>query len=178
MNPFTWNDKYSLGCPDIDDEHKALFRMAEQLYDAIRNATGQTELTTLFAKLASYTRFHFEDEEALMRGSGYPEYEQHCREHGKLTAKVSMLEWQFRNGHANVDIATVHFLRDWLQHHVCGADQRVADHLKQTRVEECDGDKTRDPSTSSSELKSTTRHRFSQSAKLDRDETASCGMQE
>ena len=133
MNPFTWNDKYSLGCPDIDDEHKALFRMAAQLHEAIGNGTSQKELTTLFAKLVSYARFHFEDEEALMRRSGYPEYERHCREHANLTAKVCLLEWQFRNGHANVDIATMEFLSSWLQHHVCSADQRVSEHLKQGR---------------------------------------------
>ena len=134
MNPFVWKDQYSLGYPDIDDEHKALFRMAEHLFDAIGNGTAQGELTALFAKLASYARFHFQDEEALMRGSGYPDYEQHCREHERLTAKVSLLEWQFRNGDANVDIATMDFIRDWLQHHVCGADQRVAEHLKKTRT--------------------------------------------
>jgi hypothetical protein len=26
MNPFDWNDDYLVGCPDIDGEHKALFR--------------------------------------------------------------------------------------------------------------------------------------------------------
>ena len=98
MNPFAWKDDYSVGCPDIDDEHNALFRMAEQLFDAINNGTATSDLTTLFARLASYARFHFEDEEALMQRSGYPEYEQHRREHFNFTAKVSTLELEFRNG--------------------------------------------------------------------------------
>jgi hemerythrin-like metal-binding protein len=74
---------------------KALFRMAEQLFDAIKCRTTTSELSSLFARLASYARLHFEDEEALMRSSGYPEYEQHRREHFNFTSKVSTLEWEF-----------------------------------------------------------------------------------
>ena len=133
MNPFAWNDEYSLDCPDIDEEHKALCRMAGHLYDSIQNGTAQQELATLFARLASYVLFHFEDEEALMRRCRYPQYEQHCREHLKLTGKIGMLEWQFRNGHANVELAAMELLKTWLENHVCREDQRVAEHLRRSK---------------------------------------------
>ena len=85
MNQFEWSEKHSVGCPDVDDEHKALFRIAQELYDAIHEGTARAELTSLFDRLASYTRFHFANEEALMRKTGALDYDQHCREHRKFT---------------------------------------------------------------------------------------------
>lgn len=72
MNPFTWNDNHSVGHPEIDAEHRALFRIAEELYDDIEDGTALYRLGGLMARLDSYSRFHFESEEAFMRRTTSP----------------------------------------------------------------------------------------------------------
>jgi hemerythrin len=127
---FAWTDDYSLGRPDIDREHKALFRIAQELNEAMLRGDAHEELASLFARLVAYTRFHFSNEEALMRVANYPDTAGHIDEHDRLTAKVAALERQFEDGNATVTEETMKFLRRWLHHHILGTDQRVAVHLR------------------------------------------------
>ncbi|MGA2186049.1 MAG: bacteriohemerythrin [Bryobacteraceae bacterium] len=127
---FAWSDEYSLGQPDIDREHKALFRMAQELNEAMLRGEAQEELAGLFARLAAYTKFHFTNEEALMRAAHYADAASHAREHNQFTAKVAALEREFEDGQATVTRETMQFLRGWLNHHILGTDQRVARHLR------------------------------------------------
>ena len=127
---FVWTEQYSLGQPDIDREHKALFRMAQQLNEAMLRGDAQAELAGLFARLVAYTKFHFTNEEALMRGTNYPDTASHVREHDQFTAKVAALEREFENGKTTVTAETMEFLRGWLGHHIVGTDQRMARHIR------------------------------------------------
>jgi hemerythrin len=125
---FVWKDEYSLGQPDIDREHKALFRIAQSLNEAVERQEAQIELAGIFARLVSYTRFHFSNEESLMRRTNYPDTARHIKEHDRLTAKVAALERQFEQGEASVTEETMEFLHRWLKHHILGTDQHVAKH--------------------------------------------------
>jgi hemerythrin-like metal-binding protein len=127
---FVWKEEYSLGQPDIDREHKALFRMAQELNEAMLRTDAQKELAGLFARLVAYTMFHFSNEEALMRAANYPDTASHVREHDRLTAKVAALEREFEHGKATVTTETMEFLRRWLDHHILGTDQQVASHIR------------------------------------------------
>ena len=126
---FVWRDEYALGRPEIDREHQALFRIAQELNAAMSAGHAQDELAAIYARLVAYTRFHFANEEALMRSAGYSDLAQHAREHDRLTAKVARLEREFEEGSAAVTAETMEFLRRWLKHHILGADQKVAKHL-------------------------------------------------
>ena len=129
MNPFTWNDNHSVGHPEIDADHRALFGIAEQLYDEIQNDSAQSTVGGLLSRLDSYARFHFEAEEALMRQAGSPEHAQHRREHEAFASMVS----QLTSRSAEIANALMEFLRNWIEQHTCGTDRRMADHNK--RVE-------------------------------------------
>ena len=129
---FAWQPEYSLGQPDIDREHKALFRIAQELNEAMLRGDAQGELSGIFARLVAYTKFHFSSEEALMRAANYPDAAIHVKEHDRLTAKVGALERQFEQGEAAVTADTMMFLRRWLDHHILGTDQKVARHLRRS----------------------------------------------
>lgn len=133
MNPFAWNDTHSLGLPEIDSEHRALFGIAERLYDDMGTGVGKDGLAGLFARLAAYARFHFENEEALMRRTGFPGYADHRREHEKFSATVSSLERLLETGSVDLPGSLVEFLQSWLGQHVGGSDRRMAEYLVRKR---------------------------------------------
>ena len=126
---FVWKDGYSFGQPDIDREHQALFRIAQELNEGVERGDAQEKLAGIFARLVAYTKFHFSNEEQLMRQENYPDAARHIGEHNRLTAKVASLERQFEQGEAAVTEDTLEFLRRWLDHHILGTDQMVARHL-------------------------------------------------
>jgi hemerythrin len=129
QDAFAWKREYSLGQPDIDREHQALFRIAQELNQAMLRGDAHQDLAGMFARLVAYTKFHFSNEEALMRRANYPDTSSHIEEHDRLTAKVAALERQFEEGKATVTNETMKFLRRWLDHHILGTDQRVARHI-------------------------------------------------
>ena len=43
MSIVAWKDAYSLGMPEIDDQHKVLFELINELWDAIvKRASAET----------------------------------------------------------------------------------------------------------------------------------------
>jgi len=130
MGLFAWNDMYSLEHPQIDREHQALFAMAEQLHQAMLDGSGATVLRDLLAKLINYTQVHFSHEEALMRQNAYPGMAAHVAEHRQLAEQVVDLQKKYAAGKLTISMETMHFLRDWLDHHIRRSDQRVAQHIR------------------------------------------------
>jgi hemerythrin len=130
MGLFAWSDAYSLEHPQIDREHQALFAMAEQLHQAMLDGSGATVLKDLLARLINYTQVHFSHEEALMRHYQYRGLDTHAAEHRKLTEQVLDLQRKYAAGKLTITMETMHFLRDWLDHHILQSDQRVAQHIR------------------------------------------------
>jgi len=130
MNSFSWNDKHSVGLPEIDADHCALFRIAEQLYENIENGTAQDKLNGFLARLDSYTRFHFESEENLMRRTHFPGYAQHRLEHEGFAARLSYLKRFARSGNTDAAKALMDFLQYWIEQHTCREDHRMVEHSR------------------------------------------------
>ena len=118
-----------LAALEIENEHRALLRVAEDLRNEITKGMETKRLDSVFARLTSYARFHFENEEALMRRTRYPGYEEHRREHDTFVARVASLEGLFEIGEAKVPEALEEFLRTWLEQHMAGPDRRLAEYI-------------------------------------------------
>jgi hemerythrin len=131
---FVWDDGYLLGDPDIDSEHRALFRLAQTLERAVEEQRETAELESLLAQLAAYTRFHFTGEEALMRKVGYPGLAQQQAEHRTLTDKVEALAADLAKGSPKAGRAVLQFLDRWLESHLTTADRAFGDFLKAKRT--------------------------------------------
>ena len=129
MSPSSSSVYHSVGLPEIDAEHRALLRLAEQLYNDIDTGVAKDTLPSVLASLAAYAGFHFENEETLMRQTGFPEYEQHCQEHATFVSTVSQLKALCRSESADIAGLT-EFLRSWIEQHMCGADHRMVDHVR------------------------------------------------
>jgi hemerythrin-like metal-binding protein len=126
---FPWKDEYSTGITEIDDQHKSLIKMINDLYEAMQDGSGGAMLTPLLVALADYTENHFTTEERYMAEADYAEIDEHRREHAQMTAKVAELTHKHRSGKAAISIQTLMFLRDWLTRHICGTDKRMAPSL-------------------------------------------------
>jgi len=130
MGLFSWSDAYSLEHPQIDTEHRALFALANELHEAMRNGSGSLVLKDLLSRLINYTRVHFAHEESLMRHYQYPAMNPHVAEHRKLTEQVLELQQKFEAGKLTITMETMHFLRNWLERHILQSDQLVARHIR------------------------------------------------
>jgi len=130
MSLFQWDESYSVGHLEIDAQHKRLFQLAEDVHAAMAAGKGKQMLSQTLANLINYTKSHFSSEERLMQRYGYPELPQHKAEHDKLTAQVLTFQNDFNAGRAVFSIDLMHFLKNWLAHHIGKVDQKVASYIK------------------------------------------------
>jgi hemerythrin len=118
MGLFAWQDEFAVGTAEIDSEHRALFRLAEELHESILNGAAEDDLEAIYARLAAYTREHCENEEAILRKQDGCDIQELSREHQRFTAKVNALERRLEKKQARLDVETMRFLRSWLDRHI------------------------------------------------------------
>jgi hemerythrin len=134
MALITWNDNYSVKIKQIDDQHKKLINMLNELHDAMKVGKGKEVLEKILAGLIQYTVTHFAEEERLMKLHNYPDYVQHKKEHNLLMIQVNDVQKQYREGNAVLSQAVMTFLKDWLQNHIQGTDKKYAPFLNSKGV--------------------------------------------
>ena len=64
-----------------------------------------------------------------MRILGYPEYEEHKKQHEELIRSVLDLAKKVDSGKAGVSFALMHFLKNWLTNHIMESDKQYTDHF-------------------------------------------------
>jgi hemerythrin len=118
-----WTPALSVGVPDIDAQHRELFRRGERLITALR-AGDRGEVLPLLAYLDEYVVHHFAAEERLMKEVGYPGREAHAAAHQAFRADFAAFVRDFRRTGPTALVAlTIHnWLSDWLRMHLSGVD--------------------------------------------------------
>lgn len=125
-----WKDDLSVGIETIDDDHKKLLTLINNLQTAVFYPTGEAFERQALKELVDYTRYHFEREEQMMKENDYPDYEAHKRQHEAMIAKVSGFMAAYdKDREGTVEELTV-FLKDWLLKHIAGTDQQYSGHLR------------------------------------------------
>lgn len=130
MNKTLWHDRYNIGVPSIDKEHKQLFSMMAKLLalneDEEKRAWACKEAVKF---LENHTIKHFQNEEAYMRSINYAELDTHKRLHDNflhqtlpaLGSELEMTEYS--------EESVRHFLGvciGWVVAHTQTEDQAIA----------------------------------------------------
>ncbi len=125
-----WNDKMSVGIPRIDEEHKKLVAMLNELYDSVQAGHGKEALGKILDGLIAYTAGHFKHEEKLFAETGYPDAPAHKKEHDDLTKQVLDVQQKYKAGvTGTLSLEVMNFLKNWLVNHIQGSDKKYAPHL-------------------------------------------------
>ncbi len=127
-NWIEWRPDYRVGVDKIDEQHEALFRMFNELGDALWDGKGREVIGDALKFLAQYTVNHFRTEEEFMRSCRYPGYVAHKKLHDELVQEVSEFIVKFESDelpHSAV-LAVVNRVGNWTRDHVRGMDQEMA----------------------------------------------------
>ena len=91
---FQWSDEFSVNIEEVDEQHRTLVGLVNDLHVAIREHRGKTASRKVLDRLAEYTRTHFMLEESLMRLTRYPGFDVHRQQHEDLIAQVQSLQYK------------------------------------------------------------------------------------
>ena len=124
-----WKDDYSVGIDSIDQQHKKLLNLINQLQTAVDYSTGEEFEREALDELVDYTKTHFTFEEGLMEQNGYPDFEPHKAQHVKMIKEVERVLSIYEKDHDTAMDNAVNFLKDWLINHINGTDKEYSSFL-------------------------------------------------
>jgi hemerythrin len=130
MPLMTWTEKLSVGVGVLDEDHKRLVAMVNELYDSMQAGHGKETLGRILNDLVEYTKGHFAREEKFFAQTAYPASVAHKQEHDTLTHQVLEVQQKYMSGaSAALSIDVLRFLKNWLINHIQGSDQKYRPHL-------------------------------------------------
>jgi len=119
MPLLNWSPDLSVGVDALDDDHRQLFALVNQVHDAIQAGCAEPLLAPLFDRLVDYAREHFRREEALMDEGHYPGLAAHREEHLLLATRVHELRRRFVGGSVeNLNLELLVLFKTWLTSHI------------------------------------------------------------
>lgn len=124
-----WTSDLSVGDHSIDDDHKELFSLVDELHSA---DMSHDYINSILDRLKAYTQGHFAREELYMKQAGFPGLEDHLKEH------ESFIEWleTIRSTYARFPQSPFIFgdsvngyLQRWLRQHILEEDMKYRDFI-------------------------------------------------
>ena len=129
-----WTPRLSVGVESLDEQHRRLIAVTNQLHDAMREGRGHAVVSEVCAALGDYARDHFAFEEDLLRRAGYPALEEHQVQHRAFAVRLEALQAELTGTKLGLSLEVLDFLRTWLTDHILGHDHRYAAHLKSSGI--------------------------------------------
>ena len=126
---FRWTEKYSVNIAALDNQHKRLFAIINELNQALANGEGKAATDSVLWKLVDYAKAHFAAEEALLAEYKFPETASHRAEHDSFTQSIAKFREDDRAGKPGVPVSLMLFLQDWLKEHILVNDKAYASFL-------------------------------------------------
>ena len=93
-----WRKSYECGHPVIDDQHRELFDISNDLINSVLLRKPKTDIELVLQELVEHIRHHFSTEEAVLARTRYPLTDEHREIHHLLLARARNLEERYRAG--------------------------------------------------------------------------------
>jgi hemerythrin len=130
MALMTWSSKFSVGVEALDNQHKSLMKVLNELHAASMRGKASEVAGPLIRQMVSIAGEHFSAEERLMESTGFPGLAAHRAIHQELAGKVAEFVARHEKGDTTMYTQLLYFMRDWLSKHMQSEDQEYAPWLK------------------------------------------------
>jgi len=125
-----WKEEYRVGLDIIDEEHKRLLALINNVLAANLCRTGTVLERQSLDELLDYTEYHFQREEDLMLQHAYPDYEGHKAQHDQMRTQVKLYLKRYEEEKGREVLPEVaNHLKLWLLQHIAGTDKRLAPYV-------------------------------------------------
>jgi len=117
-----WSVRMSVGLKELDDDHKKLIEIINQLEADAGSASTLEGVQRALVALRRYAEYHFGREQEVMASCGYPALESHIEEHHDFIQKIRGVSADYeanpKKVAKQVHEELVDFLKTWLTHHI------------------------------------------------------------
>ena len=125
-----WDNSFSVGFDPIDDQHKVLVGMTNEMFQACEQGVIAADMAFLqiIQKALGYAETHFSDEEGYLREVNYPYLDEQKEQHEDFVAEVQKSIEEFEAG--NIEpVYLARYLKKWLLNHIAVYDKKYSPYL-------------------------------------------------
>ena len=127
-----FTDRLLIHVEKIDEQHKKIFKIIEECYNACMNGSSKEKIVEVFDTLKRYAEQHFRDEESYMIKYNYQGYEEHKEKHNIFIHKFYTLESAFKGDYIPFTklAESNDFLSEAFVTHISEVDDKLGEFLK------------------------------------------------
>jgi len=140
MDLIKWNDKkMSIGIKLIDDEHKQLLQIINDLSISIHKNCQKEEIVSIVDRLIDYSKYHFAREEKYFDEFNYEDATAHKHQHELFINKFEKIKNKIKLEDELCNIILTEevflYLVKWLLNHISGSDRKYVKLFKQNGLQ-------------------------------------------
>lgn len=134
MPLLTWSEEFEIGVEEVDEQHRRLFEVINDLHAAMKKGRGREEVGDALRELEVYVEYHFDSERDLSVRCGFSDdcagcHRAHQQAHDAFEQKVAELRESHEEGNISVPMETMQFVQTWVTEHVGGMDQQLGEYI-------------------------------------------------
>jgi len=129
-----WDEKYSVKVKRLDDQHKILFNIINDVSEAMDAGEGNQVLGDILDSMASYSKVHFFSEEKFMQDCDYPDLDKHKKEHQYFVTRVQGFKKNLEDEKNALSKDVIDFLKTWLTEHILVKDAKYSTFLNEKGI--------------------------------------------
>lgn len=129
---------YSVGVDIIDEQHKVLIALINELDRLIQEDFVRPKVQELFRELVDYTNYHFDTEEQLMHSHHYDpdNLQKHILQHQQFRKEIDTVLSDVKHISLNDCKVILSYLTNWLVNHICKVDHHLGDYILAQQIEQ------------------------------------------
>jgi len=136
-----WSHKLSCGIQLIDDQHKELVALVNDMF---KHATGnQTQehdyFNRVIKEVVNYVKVHFATEEKIMLATKFSGYAEHKKAHESFILAVVANIKDFESKKRLTLSSFTRFLKEWILSHIAVMDKQYFEYFKKIASRKADG---------------------------------------
>ena len=125
MDLLQWKPEYSVGVESVDDEHRKMIELINELGAEIGDHADTERVEVFLGEIYAAIASHFALEERFMRNANYPEYEAHKQDHEALLDELVDIMDNFVADPVTGARTLASKLSDWFAVHFSSFDARL-----------------------------------------------------
>ena len=121
----SWDETLSVGIDVIDEHHRYLFDLTNDLVDVVAKKLGSREVGRVLKALGQYAEVHFRAEERMMEHYGFEGLDRQKGQHQQFHDKLQEFCEELHDNPLIAQFEVMTFLQEWLVGHIRNEDVQL-----------------------------------------------------
>lgn len=125
MAKIQWQSAFSTGIGQIDEQHKKLINLVNDLDNALEHGYADKGIRHSIIGLVEYAKKHFRDEEKFMEEIKYPELNRQRKAHKELVENITQVLMRLKNDEEVSPYELMNIMSQWVINHILAEDTQI-----------------------------------------------------